>query len=105
VFLKKRAGRIVVLIWRRKHEARHKKQFICDEPNCQRKEGFGTKNDLERHKKCVHHKIPDRGPKKKYKCFGDHCVRQHKLWPRLDNFRQHLGRIHSSEDPGILLKK
>ncbi|KAN0086814.1 hypothetical protein V8E54_000502 [Elaphomyces granulatus] len=90
---------------KRKHEARHKKQFKCDEPNCTRKDGFGTINDLERHKKCVHHKVPDRGPKKKYMCFGENCPRENKLWPRLDNFRQHLIRIHSTEDQDLLLRR
>ncbi|KAF9894221.1 hypothetical protein FE257_007723 [Aspergillus nanangensis] len=51
---------------KRKHEARHRKLFKCDIPNCTRKEGFGTINDLARHKKCVHKKEPERGPKVLY---------------------------------------
>ncbi|KAJ5782227.1 hypothetical protein N7457_004001 [Penicillium paradoxum] len=90
---------------KRKHEARHKKQFKCDVPNCARKEGFGTINDLARHKKCVHNKEPERGPKMMYMCFGRHCPRLNKEWPRLDNFKQHLNRMHSEEDGEILLKK
>ncbi|KAF3398248.1 hypothetical protein F1880_005637 [Penicillium rolfsii] len=90
---------------KRKHEARHRKLFKCDEPNCPRKEGFGTINDLARHKKCVHNKEPERGPKMMYLCFGNNCPRPSKRWPRLDNFKQHLGRMHHGEDPDALLKK
>ncbi|KAL4969250.1 putative C2H2 finger domain protein [Aspergillus stella-maris] len=90
---------------KRKHEARHKKLFKCDEPNCTRKEGFGTINDLARHKKCVHKKEPERGPKVLYMCFGQNCPRSNKKWPRLDNFRQHLARMHSNEDLEELLRR
>ncbi|KAL4944357.1 hypothetical protein BDV06DRAFT_187672 [Aspergillus oleicola] len=90
---------------KRKHEARHKKLFKCDEPNCTRKEGFGTINDLARHKKCVHKKEPERGPKVLYMCFGQNCPRSNKKWPRLDNFRQHLARMHSNEDLDELLRR
>ncbi|KAL4784255.1 hypothetical protein BJX76DRAFT_357217 [Aspergillus varians] len=90
---------------KRKHEARHKKLFKCDEPNCTRKEGFGTINDLARHKKCVHKKEPERGPKVLYMCFGHNCPRSNKKWPRLDNFRQHLARMHNNEDLDELLRR
>ncbi|PTU23814.1 hypothetical protein P175DRAFT_0496941 [Aspergillus ochraceoroseus IBT 24754] len=90
---------------KRKHEARHKKLFKCDEPNCSRKEGFGTINDLARHKKCVHKRDPERGPKVLYMCFGQNCPRRNKKWPRLDNFRQHLARMHNDEDVEELLRK
>lgn len=90
---------------KRKHEARHKKLFKCDEPNCARREGFGTINDLARHKKCVHKKEPMRGPKVIYMCFGQNCTRKDKMWPRLDNFKQHLTRMHGNEDAAELLKK
>ncbi|KAJ5675832.1 hypothetical protein N7462_008729 [Penicillium macrosclerotiorum] len=90
---------------KRKHEARHRKLFKCNEPNCPRKEGFGTINDLARHKKCVHNKEPERGPKMMYLCFGMNCPRPDKKWPRLDNFKQHLSRMHHEEDADALLKK
>ncbi|KAL4752657.1 hypothetical protein BDW72DRAFT_61074 [Aspergillus terricola var. indicus] len=90
---------------KRKHEARHKKLFKCDVPNCTRKEGFGTINDLARHKKCVHKKEPERGPKVLYMCFGRNCPRSSKKWPRLDNFRQHLARMHNNEDADELLRR
>ncbi|GAD92671.1 predicted protein [Paecilomyces variotii No. 5] len=90
---------------KRKHEARHRKMYKCDEPGCSRKDGFGTVNDLERHKKCIHNKEPGRGPKILYMCFAPNCPRRNKQWPRLDNFRQHLARMHPEEDSLHLLKK
>ncbi|RHZ72600.1 hypothetical protein CDV55_104191 [Aspergillus turcosus] len=90
---------------KRKHEARHRKLYKCDQPNCSRKQGFGTINDLARHKKCVHNQEPERGPKILYLCFGRNCPRRRKRWPRLDNFRQHLLRMHGDEDPDSLLKR
>ncbi|RAH76423.1 hypothetical protein BO86DRAFT_15763 [Aspergillus japonicus CBS 114.51] len=90
---------------KRKHEARHRKLFKCDEPGCTRKDGFGTINDLARHKKCVHKQEPERGPKVVYMCFGVKCPRKNKRWPRLDNFRQHLTRMHNDEDAEELLRK
>ncbi|KAK1139109.1 hypothetical protein N8T08_001295 [Aspergillus melleus] len=90
---------------KRKHEARHRKLFKCDEPHCPRKEGFGTINDLARHKKCVHKQDPERGPKMLFMCFGHNCPRKDKRWPRLDNFRQHLTRMHHDEDIDDLLKR
>ncbi|KAH3200109.1 hypothetical protein KXW44_009296 [Aspergillus fumigatus] len=90
---------------KRKHEARHQKLYKCDQPNCSRKQGFGTINDLARHKKCVHKQEPERGPKILYLCFGRNCPRRQKRWPRLDNFRQHLLRMHGDEDADELLKR
>lgn len=98
-------GRDAHINLNRKHEARHKKLFKCDEPNCTRTEGFGTINDLARHKKCVHKKDPERGPKVLYMCFGQNCPRSNKKWPRLDNFRQHLARMHNNEDINELLRR
>ncbi|KAJ5623775.1 Zinc finger C2H2 [Penicillium lagena] len=90
---------------KRKHDARHRKLFKCDESNCTRTEGFGTINDLARHKKCVHNKKPERGPKMVYMCFGKQCFRRDKTWPRLDNFKQHITRMHGDEDADLLLKR
>ncbi|CEL08274.1 hypothetical protein ASPCAL11425 [Aspergillus calidoustus] len=38
-------------------------------------------------------------------CFGHNCPRSNKKWPRLDNFRQHLARMHNTEDTEALLRK
>ncbi|KAI9756247.1 MAG: hypothetical protein M1835_000767, partial [Candelina submexicana] len=88
----------------RKHMLRHERPFVCVETGCERKEGFSTSNDLDRHKKSVHKITPKRGPSKNYFCFSAGCKSKDKPWPRLDNFRQHLRRMHQSEDMDELLR-
>ncbi|KAK1654356.1 hypothetical protein BDP81DRAFT_445206 [Colletotrichum phormii] len=76
-----------------KHHQRHQKAFKCDVQGCTRIEGFGTQNDLERHKGSVHPEFFSSGPR--YRCQRDSCATKTKIWPRADNFRQHLKRVHS----------
>ncbi|KAF4837158.1 Metallothionein expression activator [Colletotrichum tropicale] len=76
-----------------KHNQRHRKAFKCEVPGCTRKEGFGTPNDLDRHKSSVHPEL-DSGPR--WRCnISAQCQAKDKLWPRADNFRQHLKRVHN----------
>jgi hypothetical protein len=65
--------------------------------------GFATINDLYRHEKSVHGKHV--GKSRMYKCFAPGCAKASKLWPRLDNFKQHLIRMHPNEDIDLLVKK
>ncbi|PGH18480.1 hypothetical protein AJ80_04450 [Polytolypa hystricis UAMH7299] len=83
---------------KKKHMQRHEKKFLCLVPGCTRKTGFGTINDLERHKKCIHGIEPKHGTSKLYKCFGANCPRKDQDRPRFDNFCQHLRRVHGDED-------
>lgn len=80
----------------RKHELRHTKPFHCTVKDCQRKEGYSTANDLERHVKSKHADLYP--PSKTYSCLVDKCKSKDKAWPRLDNFRSHLKRIHKLSD-------
>ncbi|KAK0728598.1 hypothetical protein B0T26DRAFT_178543 [Lasiosphaeria miniovina] len=76
-----------------KHEQRHAKPFRCDEPGCLRSKegsGFSTNNDLLRHKQSVH-----RADGTKYRCDISQCRTRFKAWPRADNFRSHLKKIHN----------
>ncbi|OJD29266.1 c2h2 type zinc finger domain protein [Diplodia corticola] len=75
----------------KKHELKHTKPHVCNEPNCPRKEGFATSNDLDRHKKSVHNAA---GKTKSFRCAADRCKNKDKIWPRLDNFKQHVERMH-----------
>ncbi|OHE91189.1 hypothetical protein CORC01_13500 [Colletotrichum orchidophilum] len=83
-----------------KHHQRHRKAFKCEVEGCSRTEGFGTTNDLERHKGSVHPEIFN--PSLRYRCHIGSCQTKDKKWPRADNFRQHLKRVHhqnvNSED-------
>ena len=58
-------------------------------------------NDLNRHEKSVHGK--DVRKTKSYKCFSPDCAKGEKIWPRLDNFKQHLVRMHTAENFAQLL--
>ena len=74
---------------------RHKKPFLCNVQECSRRlEGFGTKNDLDRHRRSVHSDLSVSGPR--FVCRLGQCGTKDpaKLWPRADNFRSHLNRMH-----------
>ena len=62
--------------------------------------GFGTINDLDRHQRSVH---GTNGIK--YRCREGTCrTKPEKDWPRSDNFKQHLKRMHSIDlgsDPDL----
>lgn len=83
---------------------KHEKNFICDERGCKRAgKGFSTINDLDRHKKSVH-KIGIENSKS-YHCKAAACANKTKIWPRLDNFKQHLERMHKDEDMAQLITR
>lgn len=82
---------------------KHEKIFICTERDCKRnRKGFSTVNDLDRHKKSVH-KIGIESSRS-YQCASAGCANRTKIWPRLDNFKQHLERMHKDENPIDLIK-
>ncbi|CCC08890.1 hypothetical protein SMACR_07526 [Sordaria macrospora] len=75
-----------------KHKQKHTKPHHCTQPGCSRGQGFSTKNDLQRHIASVHkmHTLV-------YHCRHGNCPnksKKEKDWPRADNFRQHLRRVH-----------
>ncbi|KAI5858174.1 hypothetical protein GGS23DRAFT_616498 [Durotheca rogersii] len=76
----------------KKHHQRHIKPFKCDVKNCPRDGGFSTRNDLDRHKRSLH---PDElATGNRYRCLLGLCKDKKKIWPRADNFRAHMKRIH-----------
>ncbi|OAL07168.1 hypothetical protein IQ06DRAFT_8008 [Phaeosphaeriaceae sp. SRC1lsM3a] len=86
----------------KKHQLKHEKPWRCDIPKCKRKEGFTTSNDLDRHKKSVHRmRLLD----KSYQCKARSCKNRGKIWPRRDNFKQHIERMHPEEDVEELIKR
>ncbi|KAJ3528017.1 hypothetical protein NM208_g10419 [Fusarium decemcellulare] len=76
----------------RKHVLKHTLPFSCDVQGCSRDKGFTSKNDLDRHKRTVHGDRTVAG--RTFVCPLGPCAKKHKLWPRADNFRSHLQRIH-----------
>jgi hypothetical protein len=89
-----------MLIMLRKHQARHNKPHVCSHAGCQKR--FATPNDLSRHAKSVH-AITVHGSKS-YKCCAKGCTKADKVWPRLDNFKQHLVRMHKSDNVATLVQ-
>lgn len=89
---------------------RHVKPYKCDVPGCSKNDGFSTNNDLDRHKKSVHKIMPTNSNDRSFRCAALNCPKREKIWPRLDNFRQHCKRIHpevqeSSEKLDELVRK
>lgn len=81
----------------RKHNLRHTKPYICKYIGCSRVGGFSTSNDLERHIKSKHPSaVLGSEATKRYRCHVQGCKSKDKSWPRLDNFRSHLKRMHES---------
>lgn len=80
----------------KKHFARHEPQYFCNIPGCSRgRDGFTTKNDLDRHRKTMHKIL---SPNDRFwKCFYPDCAKTEKVWPRLDNFKAHIVRMHGTE--------
>ena len=90
----------------RKHSLQHSKPHGCD--ICNKKDKtFATFNDLERHRKAVHHVRPRVGKTTAYFCQA--CApppgSARKEWPRLDNFKAHIKRKHSSVNMDELIKR
>jgi hypothetical protein len=66
--------------------------------------GFQTLSDFVKHLEGVHD--VDTGAITPYFiCQGRNCNRINKLWPRLDNFRRHVARMHPNEDAEDLLRR
>lgn len=80
----------------KKHYARHEPQYFCNIPGCSRgRDGFTTKNDLDRHRKTMHKIL---SPNDRFwKCFYPDCAKTEKVWPRLDNFKAHIVRMHGAQ--------
>ncbi|KAI9886282.1 MAG: hypothetical protein M1823_001891 [Watsoniomyces obsoletus] len=88
-----------------KHHLRHDKPYKCSVPDCPRTEGFITVNDLDRHMKCKHKTSTSSRPMKVWRCAADDCQGKDKSWLRLDNFRNHLKRLHAGQDMNMLVRQ
>ena len=89
----------------RKHWLRHMKPYRCIVTGCQRRDGFSTRNDLDRHRKSLHKIATRNKTDKTYRCAAPNCNKKAKIWPRLDNFRQHCARTHRDLPTDELVKQ
>ncbi|KAJ1326619.1 KRAB domain-containing zinc finger protein [Microdochium nivale] len=80
----------------KKHLNRHTKPHRCLVLGCKRDEGFATANDLDRHVRSCHPEQPNTSPR--YLCTLEKCAHKGKTWPRADNFRSHIKRVHKDVD-------
>ena len=87
-----------------KHMRMHNKPFRCDHPGCTYVNGFTTRNDLDRHFKSKHLGGID-NKSKSWQCVGKGCKNPTKIWPRFDNFKQHVTKMHPNEDAKELIAK
>nr|POF26225.1 hypothetical protein CFP56_22373 [Quercus suber] len=91
-----------------KHKLQHERPFRCVEDGCNRTKGFATKNDLERHRKTVHHKAPRVGKTERFICAACPAPQQGsvpKLWLRRDNFKAHIHRKHPGYPEALLIER
>jgi hypothetical protein len=82
----------------------HEKPYHCTYLGCNYTNGFTTKNDLDRHLKSKHLGGID-NKSKSWQCQGNGCKNPTKIWPRFDNFKQHVTKMHPEEDTTELIKK
>lgn len=82
-----------------------KKIHRCDVPDCENLKGFTSSNDLDRHKKSVHSIALPHGRDKSFQCQAANCRRPDKIWPRLDNFKNHCKTCHKGQDLDDLVKR
>ena len=55
--------------------------------------------------KSVHKITPKNSTDKSFRCAAANCPKKEKIWPRLDNFRQHCVRMHPNEKIDELVRK
>lgn len=92
---------MILIEFIRKHYNRILRPFICDRNGCSKKEvGFATNNELVRHKRTVH----GDNLKTTFICTRGDCAKENppKRWPRADNFRAHLKRVHKIEQVSVI---
>jgi len=84
------------------HHLRHAKPYRCTNASCHRKEGFSTVNDLNRHLQTKHPgDLSSVIQSQAYHCLVFGCKSHDKIWPRQDNFRSHLKRMHRLPDDAM----
>lgn len=79
-------------------------QHTCTHADCTREMGFRSPHDLHRHQRSKHGDKSLGSQSSGYHCPAENCNRE-KLWPRLDNLKQHIAKVHSKEDTNNLIAR
>lgn len=74
--------------------------FDCHQCEVLPPKTFKTKNDLARHERTVHRQL--RPGEAFWRCYFTDCKSSQKPWPRFDNFKAHVRRMHGEVDEDIL---
>ena len=85
------------------HQRQHSKLFMCQELDCQGKDGFSSNVDLIRHLQSAHGHTRN-GDLRGFACAADFCPRKDKVWLKEENFRLHCSRLHQQEDCDDLIE-
>ena len=77
----------------RKHMDKHTRPYVCDEPGCEKIQGFTYSGGLLRHQREVHKQHG--GPKAPKMCPHRDCKRSTGTgFSRKENLQEHLRRVH-----------
>lgn len=72
---------------------KHNRPYVCDEPGCEKIQGFTYSGGLLRHQREVHRQHG--GPKASYMCPHRDCKRSTGTgFSRKENLNEHLRRVH-----------
>ena len=83
----------VALAYYRKHMDKHNRPYVCDEPGCEKIQGFTYSGGLLRHQREVHKQHG--GPKAPRMCPHRDCKRSTGTgFSRKENLNEHLRRVH-----------
>ncbi|KAL9597327.1 MAG: hypothetical protein Q9179_004302 [Wetmoreana sp. 5 TL-2023] len=74
--------------------------LACRYPNC----GHISRNQSDQ-RKSVHKIMPRNSTDRSFRCAARNCSKKDKIWPRLDNFRQHCVRIHQDANCDELVRQ
>ncbi|KAK3178560.1 hypothetical protein OEA41_000697 [Lepraria neglecta] len=93
-----------------KHMDKHNRPYICEEPGCEKINGFTYSGGLSRHQREVHRQHG--GPKASCHCPHKDCKRSTGVgFSRKENLHEHLRRVHRDagaeqrEEPETLLNE
>ncbi|MCJ1374375.1 hypothetical protein MMC20_005607 [Loxospora ochrophaea] len=76
-----------------KHMDKHNRPYVCQEPGCDKIQGFTYSGGLLRHQREVHKQHG--GPKTRYMCPFQDCKRSSgQGFSRKENLNEHLRRVH-----------
>ena len=81
-----------------RQKSKKHKHLKCPIPGCGRTKDFRGRWEVKRHIKDLHPEQPEVGDLHLYRCAVLRCDHHHKVWRRLDKFRDHVRLRHPDLD-------